>query len=323
VSAQSGAHGTRPEWATRRERGSVRLIRLMTWLSLALGRRVTRTIVYGIAAYFFVSSPAAARASRDYLNRALGRHARPSDGYRHILSFASTIHDRVYLLNRRYDLFDIEIVGKDIALEALAPCDGKKPGAFLMGAHLGSFEVIHALARQQPGVRAAMAMFEDNAKKIGVMVNAVNPEAQQAIIPLGRVDSMLNVEKALDDGMFVGVLGDRTLVDDRCVRCDFLGRPVELSSSPFRMAAVLRRPVIFMAGIYLGGNRYAVHFERLADFSSTPREARAAAIDAAVVRYAAVLERHCRAAPYNWFNFFDFWAAPRPLPPAMPQRTDA
>jgi len=33
--------------------------------------------------------------------------------------------------------------------------------------------------------------------------------------------------------------------------------------------------------IYLGGNRYAVHFEPLADFSETPREQRAAAIEAA------------------------------------------
>lgn len=75
------------------------------------------------------------------------------------------------------------------------------------------------------------------------------------------------------------------------------------------MAAVLRRPVIFMAGLYLGGNRYAVHFEPLADFSDTPREERDAAIEAAIGRYAILLERHCRESPYNWFNFFDFWRA--------------
>jgi predicted LPLAT superfamily acyltransferase len=152
-----------------------------------------------------------------------------------------------------------------------------------------------------------MVMFEENAQKINVMVNAVNPDARQAIIPLGRLDSMLNVERALDDGMFVGVLGDRTFADDATVRCDFLGDPVLLPASPFRMAAVMKRPVIFMTGLYLGGNRYAVHFEPLADFSATPRAGRAAAIDAAVARYALLLERHCRAAPYNWFNFFDFW----------------
>ena len=31
------------------------------------------------------------------------------------------------------------------------------------------------------------------------------------------------------------------------------------------------------------------------------------AIEAALRRYVALLERHCRAAPYNWFNFFDVW----------------
>jgi predicted LPLAT superfamily acyltransferase len=66
-----------------------------------------------------------------------------------------------------------------------------------------------------------------------------------------------------------------------------------------------------MAGLYLGGNRYAVHFEPLADFSDTPRAERPAAVRAAVERYAALLERHCKAAPYNWFNFYDFWERSR------------
>jgi predicted LPLAT superfamily acyltransferase len=25
-------------------------------------------------------------------------------------------------------------------------------------------------------------------------------------------------------------------------------------------------------------------------------------------RYVTRLEFHCRRAPYNWFNFYDFWA---------------
>ena len=37
------------------------------------------------------------------------------------------------------------------------------------------------------------------------------------------------------------------------------------------------------------------------------RGERDAAIRVAVEKYVATLERHCRAQPYNWFNFFDFW----------------
>jgi hypothetical protein len=73
------------------------------------------------------------------------------------------------------------------------------------------------------------------------------------------------------------------------------------------MAALLRQPVIFMTGLYLGTNRYEIYFEQLADFSQTPLQERDQAIQTAIQRYASLLEHYCRLAPYNWFNFFDFW----------------
>ena len=33
-------------------------------------------------------------------------------------------------------------------------------------------------------------------------------------------------------------------------------------------------------------------------------------IEQAVRTYAARLEHYCRQAPYNWFNFYDFWNGP-------------
>ena len=295
-----------PAWASNPERGSVIMLRLMTWLSLRCGRRLTRPIVYGISAYFLLFAPAARRASRDYLRRALEKKPRWIDLYRHIVAFATSIHDRLYLLNERFELFEIDIQGEELV--TAAKDDGR--GAFLMGAHMGSFELIHALGRRQPGVKGAMVMYEENARKINAMMAAINPAAQQDIIPLGRLDSMLIVRRALNDGVFVGVLGDRSFSDDTTVPVTFLGDTAYLPSSAFRMAAVLRRSVIFMVGLYLGGNRYAVCFEPLADFSHTTREERDAAVARAIVDYAALMEKHCRAAPYNWFNFFDFWKMP-------------
>ena len=71
-----------------------------------------------------------------------------------------------------------------------------------------------------------------------------------------------------------------------------------------------------MTGLYLGGNRYAIHFDPLADFSAVARGGRDAAMEAAITRYAALLDEYCRRAPYNWFNFFDFWQpAPITTPP--------
>ena len=117
-------------------------------------------------------------------------------------------------------------------------------------------------------------------------------------------------EPRLDDGAFVGVLGDRTIGGDCFERVEFLGAPASFPTSAMHAAAMLRRPVIFMAGLYRGANRYYVAFEELADFSATTAEDRDAAVRVAIRRYAAALERYCRSDPYNWFNFFDFWHEP-------------
>jgi predicted LPLAT superfamily acyltransferase len=209
----------------------------------------------------------------------------------------------VFLLNARFDLFELEVHGEAIIQEVLAA--GR--GAFLMGAHMGSFEVVRAIGRRQPDLKVAMVMYEENARKLNAALSAINPEAVADIIPLGQLDSMLQVQSALDEGKVLGVLGDRTLGGDPTLRLPFLGAEAEFPLGPMRLAAMLKRPVLFMSGLYLGGNRYAIYFERLADFSGIERAERNAAIEAAVAAYAAGLERHCRAAPYNWFNFFDFW----------------
>jgi predicted LPLAT superfamily acyltransferase len=303
-------------WATHAERGSLLLLRVMSWISLRLGRCLSRGVLYGIAAYFFVLAPRARRCAREYLRRVLGRPATPIDRFRQIFAFASTIHDRVYFLNQRFELFDISIDGE--ALVSAARAEGG--GALLIGAHLGSFEAARALGQRQAGLEIAMAMFADNARKINAALTAISPRLKTDIIELGHMSAMLEIRARLAAGSFVGMLGDRTLGDEPVEQVMFLGSLAAFPLGPLRAAAMLRRPVYFMAGIYLGGNRYHIVFEQIADFSKADRGVEAHAISAAVRRYVAVVERHCRLYPYNWFNFLDFW---RVQPSGMPSASGA
>jgi predicted LPLAT superfamily acyltransferase len=294
------------EWVSHRERGSLWLLRIMAFLSLRCGRRASRSILYGIAFYFFLFGPSARRHSLRYLRLALGRAPAARDRFRQILSFATTIHDRIYLINGQFEKFNITVEGEDMVLAH----EPKGRGALLLGAHVGSFEVMHSLSRRQHGLRVAMAMYEDNARKISGILAAINPSWIADIVPLGQIDAMLNIAERLDHGAYVGVLADRTLGEEPVQAVSFLGQEAYVPTGPMRAAAILRCPVFFMAGLYRGKNVYHVVFERIADFSAMTVGSREIAVRAAIERYVAMLERYCRSDPYNWFNFFDFWRQP-------------
>ena len=221
------------------------------------------------------------------------------------MSFATTIHDRVYLLNEQFGIFNITLQGESLLLAQ----SHSGRGALLMGAHMGSFEVMHSLGRRRRGIQVAMAMYEENARKINATLAAINPRSKSDIVSLGRIDAMLNIAERLDRGAFVGVLGDRTLGREPVQAVTLLGELAYLPTGPMRAAAILSCPVFFMAGLYRGANNYHVVFEPVADFSSTPAGTRSLAIHSAIERYAAVLDQYCRSDPYNWFNFHDFWRA--------------
>jgi predicted LPLAT superfamily acyltransferase len=292
-----------PTWMQRKERGNALLLRFMTWLSLTLGRRLTRPIVYGIACYFLLAVPAARKASRAYQQRVRGRPARWGELYRHILTFASTIHDRVYLLNDRHELFDIRIHGEEL----LQAPEVSSSGVLIFGAHLGSFEVLRAVARKNTQRQVCAAMYPENAHLLNSMLARVNAGVVLDIIALGQLDAIFTLKERLDAGAMVALLADRTVRQDGQRRIPFLGDPAPFPLGPFRLAGLLKRPVFFMTGLYRGGNRYDIHFERLADFSHVTPAQRDAALQQAMQRYAALLEQYCHQTPDNWFNFYDFW----------------
>ena len=295
-----------PEWRGRAERGSERLLGWMAAASLRLGRPASRIILHIIGSYYFLFAPAARRAMRGYLERALQHPPRARDRMRQIMSFATCIHDRLYLLARHGELFRITLEGEDVVREAV----GGGP-TLLMGAHMGNFEVLRLIGRRYSGFEVSMAMYENNARKLNSILGRIAGGAGEApeIIPVGRVDSMLRLRDSLQSGRLVGVLADRLFGNEPAVTVNFLGAPARFPSGPMRLAAMLRCRVIFMLGLYRGANRYHVIFASLADFSGLERAGRAAAVETAVHRYVALLEQHCRTDPYNWFNFYDFWAA--------------
>ena len=291
-----------PEWVDRPERSNILALRTITWVALVLGRPAARVLLYPICLYYLAFFSLARAASSQYLSKVLGRRAALADTFRHYHVFASALLDRAFLLNDQSSRFDVRIHGAEVIDEMVA--DGK--GCVLLGAHLGSFEIIRSAGRTR-GLKVSMVMYEENARKVGAVLEAINPDLRMEIIALGRVDSILEVEAALARGEVVGMLMDRTLKGRGTVSCQFLGEQARFPTGPIRIAAMLKRPIALMFGLYHGGNRYEVHLERFADLTQTGSRERDPGIEDMMRRYAERLEHYCRLAPYNWFNFYDFW----------------
>jgi predicted LPLAT superfamily acyltransferase len=290
-------------WAEAPERGSQAIMRLVTWLALKLGRAGTRWLLYPMSLYYLAFAPRARRASRIFLGRALERKATAGDVLRNFLTFAATLHDRIYLLCGRFENLDIAFAGAPQFDAILA--QGR--GCILLGSHLGSFEALRALGRHAKRYPINIVMYEGATQKVSGVLDTLAPELKARVITPGRPETMLRIKECLERGEIVGILGDRPFGSEKTSLCPFLGVPARFPHGPFRLAMVLDAPLVLFFGLYLGGNRYQICLEELAERPAAEREARAEAATRWVKRYVERLEHYARSAPYNWFNFYDFW----------------
>ncbi len=300
-------------WASQPERGSGALLRAALWCTLRAGWPLGRMLLWPITAWFLATSGRARAASRDYLGRALGRPARLRDVARHFHTFAGAVLERVLLLAGRSRGFRIDTEGLEHLAAILA--DGR--GCILLGAHLGSFEVLRAVAGACP-VPVWALMFRRNAGALTALLDRLAPDLRDSILEIGDPASMIRAHECVARGEIVGILADRSPSGQRRVLAPFLGSPAAFPAGPFILASTLAAPVMLFHGVRTGPRRYAVRFEPFAGRVVLRRASRSADLHGHVARYAAALERACRAHPYNWFNFYPFWE-----PPDEPPTSDA
>jgi predicted LPLAT superfamily acyltransferase len=105
----------------------------------------------------------------------------------------------------------------------------------------------------------------------------------------------------------VALLADRVGIGDekRTGQIEFLGDRTAFPYGPFFLASLLKCPLIFMVALRAGDGRYEAFAERVAEriVVSGPDD-----LDALAADYARRLERYCIMAPYQWFNFYDYWS---------------
>ena len=301
------AVAARPQraWLRQRERGSGLAIGSLLWATRILGRTGVLPILWLVSGYYTLFGEAAKRASTEYLGRIL------PDGkagfvrrFRHIFTFVRVALDRFFLVQGRFDLFEITHTGG----EHIARHVEEGSGAILVGAHLGSFEAMRAGSRAR-SVRLNMLVHFEQAKMINAFLGAADPEFMVRVIEIhpGQLDHVFEAKERLEAGELVGIMADRVGLGGQTIPAEFLGSTADFPSGPFSLAAALGQPVYLTFGLFEGPRSYHLHCEPFTEAVQIPRRERASTLPKLVQRYAGRLEHYCRLAPYNWFNFFDFW----------------
>jgi predicted LPLAT superfamily acyltransferase len=301
------------EWRKIPEAGTVFGIRALVLFARIFGRTIAGWFLYIIAFYYALIRPVARRSSRDYLRR-IGLPTGFWTVVRHIHTFAQVSLDRLFFLTGKIKPFEFEHNNHDGIVEAAK--SGK--GVLLLGAHLGSFEVMRCRAKEFD-VPINVVVDFSNAERVNGVLHSLAPDMQTKLISLGDdpLAAMLQIRAAVARGELVAILGDRVphgtnKSAQRVVTSTFLGEDASFPAGPWILAHSLRCPVYFVAGVYTQPRHYALHFEHIADEVHLERKDRAASLARYSQQYATMLEAYARSAPMNWFNFFDFWAVPSP-----------
>ncbi|MDZ4759877.1 MAG: lipid A biosynthesis acyltransferase [Alphaproteobacteria bacterium] len=303
-------------WSSVGERGGLWGLYLVVGVYKALGRTVCRIVLAPVVTYFYLTGGSQRRASRDYLKRAfeagrLGKRPGFFDGLRHFLTFSDALLDKLAAWTGRIRPRDID--GVHDGLFDAAKKAGR--GAVVLTAHLGNPEVIRAVATVSGRFRVNVLVHTAHAENFNRVIERFSPDAPVRLVQVSQIDVgvAMRLSAAVERGEWVVMTGDRSAVRDpegSSVEVDFLGAPARFPTGPYVLAAALKCPTYTMFCLKRG-KRYAVEFELFADPVLLPRTRRAEALRAHAAIFAGRLEKMVARAPFQWFNFYDYWGAER------------
>lgn len=300
-------------WAAMAERGSYWGLQFLLAVYRLCGRRACLLAMRPVVLYFFLAGAERRKASLDFLARVRALKGEPAptwrDGFRHYFDFATKALDTFVGWARPQHVGPVEVVGGEAASPYL---DGRR-GALLIVSHLGNAEIARAALAGLVGRPVHVLMHTVQARRYNAILRSVMPDAGANVIEVTDigVDTAIALSERIDRGEWLVIAGDRIPVmsHGRVSEAMFLGQPAPFSQGPYILAALLNCPVLTLFCLREGDGHRA-YFEKFADEVVLPRKARAEALAGYAALYAQRLERHCLQQPLQWYNFYDFWAAP-------------
>ncbi len=224
--------------------------------------------------------------------------------YKNYFVLGQVLIDKVAFMAGVNKNFTFEYEGE----EHLHQMSAEKKGGFLIGAHMGNWEVAGQLL-ERIDTKVNIVMLEAEHEKIKDYLNDVLKEKEFLIIPIKNdFTHLYKIAEAIQNKEFVAIHGDRFLPDTSTVTINFMGKPAKFPTGPLYIASKNQVPVSFVYTLKDSKTKY--HF-----YATPPKvykypsrlKSRKQEIHDMVSDYVSHLEKMVQAYPLQWFNYHDFW----------------
>ena len=300
-------------WRDRSEETFSTGVRVLLAGYRILGRRAGDFITWWVIAAYWLFNRRARRISRDYLDR-VERFAERSGKGRlrlstlaHFERFGHAIAERILAWSGVMTRSEADY--RDGAFERLAELSREGKSVLLLSSHLGNTEILRAFNTRKLRVAVNVLMDSRNSRKMAEIIRRTNAEAAVHVVEADDEDSVMSafLGDAMEKGEWFAMMADRLTKETsrRTVRAELLGEEVILPASPWIVASAFRLPV-FLIHAVRDGKSYSVYLKEIGPVALDRRNRSASAARYAEM-YCRELERLILEAPYDWFNFYDFW----------------
>jgi predicted LPLAT superfamily acyltransferase len=306
-------------WAKMQEAGSLAGIRFMLFVYRACGRWPFRFFLFFVLLWFYARRRAAREASRDYLHRlhdfsgSVTPTPTQQNVFRHFLAYSEILLDKLLSAASFDPALPFRVDGTEHVHSLLE----QKRGAVFVTAHFGNIEHCRKLSERYTGMRLAVLAHSENTARFNRLLKELDPNFDIDLIQVTDIgiDTAFVLAQRVAAGNFIVITGDRVPMEGSAtVRVPFLGREASFPISPYILAAMLQCPLIAVFGAR-HRDGFVVTLRLLAESIALPRRTRETAAAPYAAAFARLLEAECVKAPFQWSNFYPFWA------PSVPAET--
>lgn len=299
------------QWSELKERGDAFTLSLMLGIYRFGGRWLCHFILYFIILWYWLFSNAARQASLGYLTR-LHQFAGDqspfktapnwANSYRHLMQFGEGILDKIAGWLGHMPEHDLQLHGHEHFREYY------NRGAIIVVSHFGNIELLRAI-KSAHVQKINILVYQKHATKFNQLMKKINHKAGINLVSVDELgmDTALILQEKLDQGEWIVVAADRIPVQSqRMHRLEFLGEEADWPQGAWMLAHLLKVPVLAVF-CYQAQQQYHVHIHLLSTALNFPRRGRDQAMRDVMREYIDLMQHYCLRAPYQWFNFYNFW----------------